>query len=77
MVGKAVFICMRCAADESRDGQTAEDAAAVMADDKVRRLVVVDEQENVVGIISLGDVAVKGTGRETAGAAIDKIFRPD
>jgi len=57
--------------------QTAEDAAAVMADAKVRRLVVVDEQDNVVGIISLGDVAVKGTGKKTAGATIDKISQPD
>lgn len=57
--------------------QAAEDAAAMMADAKVRRLVVVDEQDNVVGIISLGDVAVKGTGRETAGATIDKISQPD
>jgi CBS domain-containing protein len=57
--------------------QTTEDAAAVMADAKVRRLVVVDEEDGVVGIISLGDVAVKGTGRETAGATIDKISRPD
>jgi CBS domain-containing protein len=61
-----------CAAD-----QTADDAATVMADAKVRRLVVVDEKDNVVGIISLGDVAVKGTGRETAGATIDKISQPD
>ena len=57
--------------------QAAEDAAVVMADAKVRRLVVVDELDNVVGIISLGDVAVKGTGRETAGATIDKISQPD
>ena len=57
--------------------QTADDAAAMMADAKVRRLVVVDEEDNVVGIISLGDVAVKGTGRETAGATIDKISQPD
>jgi len=61
-----------CPADQS-----AEDAAALMADAKVRRLMVVDEEDNVVGIISLGDVAVKGTGRETAGATIDKISRPD
>ena len=61
-----------CAAD-----QTADDAATVMADAKVRRLVVMDEKDNVVGIISLGDVAVKGTGRETAGATIDKISQPD
>jgi CBS domain-containing protein len=57
--------------------QTAEEAAAVMADAKVRRLLVVDDENSVVGIISLGDVAVKGTGRETAGATIDKISRPD
>jgi predicted transcriptional regulator len=61
-----------CAAD-----QTAEEAADVMADAQVRRLVVVDKEDNVVGIISLGDVAVKGTGRETAGATIDKISQPD
>jgi predicted transcriptional regulator len=61
-----------CAAD-----QAAEEAAAVMADDKVRRLVVVDDEDSDVGIISLGDVTVKGTGRETAGATLDKISRPD
>ena len=59
--------------------QTADDAADVMADAKVRRLLVVDDDDenSVVGIISLGDVALKGTGRETAGATIDKISRPD
>ena len=57
--------------------QTADDAADVMADAKVRRLVVVDEEDNVVGIISLGDGAVKATRRQTAGAPIHKIPRPD
>jgi CBS domain-containing protein len=61
-----------CSAD-----QTPEEAAKIMADAKVRRLVVVNPDNSVVGILSLGDVAVKGAGRETAGEAVEKISRPD
>jgi len=58
------------------EDQTPEEAAAIMADAKVRRLVVVDNEDKVVGILSLGDVAVKGAEKETVGATVDKISRP-
>jgi len=56
--------------------ETPEEAAAIMADAKVRRLVVVDNEDKVLGILSLGDVAVKGAENETVGATVDKISRP-
>lgn len=57
--------------------QTPEQAAVIMADAKVRRLAVVNPDDSVVGILSLGDLAVKGAEKETAGAAIEKISQPD
>jgi len=40
------------------------DAAELMSEHQVRRLPVVDDDENLIGIVSLGDLAVK-EGRET------------
>lgn len=57
--------------------QTPEEAAVIMADAKVRRLAVVNPDDSVVGILSLGDLAVKGAEKETAGAAVEKISQPD
>ena len=60
-----------CTAD-----QTPEEAAAIMADAQVRRLIVADKEDKVLGIISLGDLAVEGTDKETAGEAVKEISRP-
>jgi CBS domain-containing protein len=45
------------------DMSTSE-AAELMSEHQIRRLPVVDEDENLVGIVSLGDLAVK-EGRDT------------
>lgn len=47
-------------------------AAELMADDKIRRLPVV-EGGNLVGVVAIGDLAVRGTTEEEAGKALSEI----
>ena len=48
-----------------------EDAAQMMSDLQVRRLPVVDSDEKLVGIISLGDLAI--SDNKAAGEALESI----
>lgn len=52
-----------------------ENAAVKMKEEQVRRLVVLDEQKKMIGIISLGDIAVSQKGKETGPTfeALEKI----
>jgi CBS domain-containing protein len=50
-------------------------AKAAMEQRQVRRLLVVDEQKKVIGIVSLGDLAVRG-GEEVGGEALQKVSDP-
>ena len=52
-----------------------EDAAQMMSDLQVRRLPVVDSDEQLVGIVSLGDLAI--TNDKAAGEALESISQPD
>ena len=51
---------------------TAE-AAELMSEHQVRRLPVVDEDENIVGIVSLGDLAVKENRDSRMGETLESI----
>jgi CBS domain-containing protein len=51
------------------------DVAANMAALQVRRLPVLSRQKRLVGIVSLGDIAI-ATGPEPAGAAVEAISQP-
>jgi CBS domain-containing protein len=52
-----------------------EEAARKMSEAQVRRLPVIDEQERLVGIVSLGDLA-RETDEQTAGHALEGISAP-
>lgn len=52
-----------------------EEAASVMANEQVRRLPVI-EQDEIVGMISLGDLAVEPMANERAGEALRDISKP-
>jgi len=54
------------------DMSTAE-AAELMSEHQVRRLPVVDEDENIVGIVSLGDLAVKENREARMGETLENI----
>jgi len=47
-----------------------------MGDQQIRRLPVIDRDKRLVGIISLGDVAMSSDGRAATGEALTGISRP-
>jgi CBS domain-containing protein len=57
------------------DDDDVEDVAQNMADIKVRRLPVLNKQKRIVGVLSLGDIAV-ADGPEHAGSALCGISEP-
>jgi CBS domain-containing protein len=57
------------------DDMSVEEAAANMSNLQVRRLPVVDREKRLVGIVSLGDLALAET--EPAGEALRSISEPE
>ena len=59
------------------EDQEMTEAGRIMQDHKIRRLPVVNRQRRLVGIISIGDIAL-GTGDTTlAGVSVQEISAPD
>lgn len=53
-----------------------EDVAQEMAEYKVRRMPVLNRDKRLVGILSLGDIALAADAPDTAGAALSGISEP-
>jgi CBS domain-containing protein len=53
------------------DSDELEDVAAQMGEEKLRRILVLDENKRLIGIVSLGDIAKYE--QEHGGAALNKI----
>jgi CBS domain-containing protein len=53
-----------------------EDAARIMSDHQIRRLPIVDADQRLVGIVSLGDFAVDSSDIEPVVEALSDISRP-
>lgn len=51
-------------------------AAAKMKEKQVRRLPVMSADKRLVGMLSLGDLAVEGNDAERSGAVLEKISTP-
>ena len=58
------------------DDQAVEEAAQVMESKQIRRLPIVNRDKRLVGIISLGDLAVDTGEKKLAGEALTEISRP-
>jgi CBS domain-containing protein len=58
------------------DDQPVEEAERVMMDRQIRRLVVLNRDKRLVGIISLGDLAVRAGDREQAGEVLQEVSEP-
>lgn len=58
------------------DDQDEKEAAEMMERNQIRRLVVVDRDKNLAGVVSLGDVAVKGSDEKLAGEATQQVSQP-
>ena len=52
--------------------QTIAEAAALMGDEQIRRLPVVDRSDGLVGILSIGDIA-EGVSEALAGEALGEV----
>jgi len=52
-----------------------EDAATLMADHQIRRLPICEDNK-LLGMVSLGDIAVKDPTDKNAGTAIEDISKP-
>jgi CBS domain-containing protein len=61
------------------DDQTLEEAAAVMEAHQIRRLPIMNRDKHLIGMLSLGDLAVRTLGtedHELADEALDDISAP-
>lgn len=63
--------CVCCSED-----QDSEAAARLMAENRVRRLPVLDRAENLVGVLSLGDLAHRAQAEGDVGQAMGSIAEP-
>ena len=59
----------------ARDDDDVEDIASRMSDAQVRRLPVIDRDERLCGIVSLGDLS-RGTNEGTASEALQGVSEP-
>ena len=58
------------------DDQDVSEAARVMEQHQIRRLLVLDRDKNLAGIVSLGDVVVETTDDAQAGKTLEAISEP-
>jgi len=58
------------------EDQDVEEAAGLMKEKQVRRLPVLNRDKRMVGIVSLGDLAVETNDEELAGNTLEAISEP-
>jgi CBS domain-containing protein len=58
------------------EDDSVEDAAKLMEEHQVRRLIVVNHDQTPVGIVSLGDLAVKLGEDRLSGEVLERISEP-
>ncbi|MFO0843903.1 MAG: CBS domain-containing protein [Gemmataceae bacterium] len=59
------------------DDQLVSEAAELMKENQIRRLVVLNRDKRLVGIVSLGDVAVETGDGELAGNTLEAVSEPN
>jgi len=58
------------------EDEDAEDAAKKMRDKQIRRLPVLNRDKRLVGIVSLGDLAVETRDDKLAGRTLEEVSEP-
>ena len=58
------------------ENQDVEDAARMMQENQIRRLFVLNEEEELVGITSLGELATLTGNRAMAGETLERVSEP-
>ena len=59
-----------------KEDDDVKDAATTMKEHQIRRLVVVDGQQRVSGIVSLGDIAVDTSNEKMSGRVLEEVSKP-
>jgi CBS domain-containing protein len=57
------------------EDQTVDEAAQVMEQHQIRRLIVLNRNKRLVGIVSLGDLATRRRTKNVAGEALSEISK--
>ena len=60
----------------AQDTDTVAEAVKIMSERQVRRLPVLDQDQKLVGIVALGDLAVKDSESKPAAQALSQISKP-
>jgi CBS domain-containing protein len=58
------------------DDQDIRAAATLMEDKQLRRLVILDRHKKLVGIVSLGDLAIETANERLAGEVLERVSEP-
>ncbi len=58
------------------DDQDVQEAAQLMGEHQVRRLVILNRDKKLVGIVSLGDLAVETGNDKLAGSTLEHVSLP-
>jgi CBS-domain-containing membrane protein len=58
------------------EDQRVEEAVAVMEVKQIRRLPIMSRDKRLVGIVSLGDLAVHGDNQNLAGEVLSEVSEP-
>ena len=58
------------------DDEEVGTAAALMSEKQIHRLPVLSRTQRLVGIVSLGDLAVDAMTTQTSGAVLQNVFDP-
>lgn len=58
------------------DDQDIQEAAMLMVEKRIRRLVVLNREKNLVGIVSLGDLAVHSGNTILGGEVLEFVSQP-
>jgi CBS domain-containing protein len=59
------------------EDQEVQEAARLMKENQVRRLIVLNRDKRLVGIVSLGDLAVETGHEQLAGQTLEALVDPD
>jgi CBS domain-containing protein len=59
------------------EDQLVGEAAQQMRENQIRRLIVLDRDHHMVGIVSLGDLAVESGDEELAGNTLEAVSEPN
>lgn len=58
------------------EDQDVRDAARIMEDHQIRRLPVLNRDKRLIGIVALGDLAVKSGDEELSGEVLEYVSEP-